>query len=53
MMKIVFGVVGAEGLRNISIDEKFWRLENRMLDQDMVTQWLVHIGHCQRVMTVA
>ena len=38
MMKIVFGAVGAEGLGNISIDEKVWRLENRMLDQDTMTQ---------------
>jgi hypothetical protein len=38
MMKIVFGTVGAEGLGNISIDEKVWRLENRMLDQDTMTQ---------------
>jgi hypothetical protein len=46
MVKIVFGAVGAEGLRNISIDEKVWRLENKMLDQDTMTQQLVHIGHC-------
>ena len=38
MMEIVFGTVGAEGLGNISIDEKVWRLENRMLDQNTVTQ---------------
>ena len=38
MMKIVFSAVGAEGLGNISIDEKVWRLENRMLDQDTMTQ---------------
>jgi hypothetical protein len=38
MVKIVFGAVGAEGLGNISIDEKFGRLENGTLDKDMVTQ---------------
>ena len=38
MMKIVFGAIRAEGLGNISIDEKVWRLENRMLDQDTMTQ---------------
>jgi hypothetical protein len=38
MMEIVFGTVGAEGLGNISIDEKVWRLENKMLDQNTVTQ---------------
>ena len=41
MVKIVFGAVGAEGLGNISIDEKFGRLENETLDyldKDMVTQ---------------
>ena len=38
MMKIIFGAVGAERLGNITIDEKVWRLENSMLDQNMVTQ---------------
>ena len=37
-MKIVFGVVGAEGLGNISTDEEVWRLGNEMLDQDTVRQ---------------
>ena len=38
MMKIVLRVVGAEGLGNISIDEEVGRLENAMLDQDLVTK---------------
>ena len=38
MVKIVFGAVGAEGLGNISIDEKLGRLENGTLVKDMVTQ---------------
>ena len=37
-MKIVLRVVGAEGLGNISIDEEVGRLENAMLDQDLVTK---------------
>ena len=36
MVKIVFGAIGAKGLRNITIDEKFGRLENETLDKDMV-----------------
>jgi hypothetical protein len=38
MVKIVFGAVGAEGLRNVSIDEEVGCLENDMLDQGTVTQ---------------
>ena len=38
MMKIVLRTVGAEGLGNISIDEEVGRLENAMLDQDLVTK---------------
>jgi hypothetical protein len=37
MVKIVFGAVGAEGLRNVSIDKEVGWLENEMLDQDTVT----------------
>ena len=37
-MKIVLRTVGAEGLGNISIDEEVGRLENAMLDQDLVTK---------------
>jgi hypothetical protein len=38
MVKVVFGAAGAEGLGDISIDEKFGRLESGTLDKDMVTQ---------------